>query len=135
MSHETTATTMQAYLDALVARGDFAAHLAEDATFEIMGTPQKVSGRDAVRDTIVWLHTQAFDARPKLRTLITGDGEAVVEAGFVGTHTGEFLGIAATGRPVDVPYCVMYDVQGDKITTLRAYMSMDLFVQQINRDG
>ena len=84
MSSETTAKTMQAYLDALLARGDFARHLAEDATFEIMGTPQLVRGRDAVRDTIVWLHTGAFDAEPKVRTLLTGTGQAVLEADFVG---------------------------------------------------
>ena len=131
MPEETTAATMREYLDALLARGDFAAHLADDATFELVGTPQKVRGRDAVRDTIVWLHTVAFDARPKVRTVIAGDGQAALEAEFVGTHIGEFMGIAPTGRPVDVPYCMMYDLHGDKITALRAYMPMDLLSEQV----
>src|SRR3954453_22363258 len=126
MPRETTATIMNAYLEALLARGDFAAYLADDATFEIIGTPQVVHGRDAVRDTINWPHTQAFDARPKVRAVITGDDQAVLEADFVGTHIGEYLGTAATGRPVDVPYCVAYDFQGDKITALRVYMPMEL---------
>jgi predicted ester cyclase len=131
MPSETTATTMRAYLDALLARGDFAAFLADEATFELMGTPQTLYGRDAVRDMIVWLHTLAFDARPKVRALVTGDDQAVLEAGFVGTHTGEFAGTAATGRSVDVPYCVVYDLQGDKITALRCYMPMELLAQQV----
>jgi steroid delta-isomerase-like uncharacterized protein len=131
MPHQTTATTLQAYLDALLARGDFAAYLAEDATFEIVGTPQRVVGREAVRDAIVSMHTQAFDASPKVKTVIVGDDQAVLEADFVGTHTGDFLGIASTGRPVDVPYCVVYDFNGDKITALRAYMPMELFAQQL----
>jgi steroid delta-isomerase-like uncharacterized protein len=131
MPHQDTATTMQGYLDALVARGDFDAYLADDATFEIMGTDQKVRGHDAVRDTIVWLHTQAFDAIPKVRAVIAGENQAALEADFVGTHTGDFLGIAATGREVSVPYIVVYDLEGDKITALRGYMSMDQLVQQI----
>ena len=130
MPHETTAKAMHAYLDARIARADFAVHLADDATFEFVGTPQ-VHGRDAVRDAIVWMHTQAFDARPKLRTVIIGDDHAALEGDFVGTHTGEYLGMAATGRPVNVPYCMMYDLRGDKITALRGYMPMDLLAQQL----
>jgi steroid delta-isomerase-like uncharacterized protein len=135
MPHQNTATIMQAYLDALVARGDFDAYLADDATFEIMGADQKVQGRDAVRDIIVWLHTQAFDAQPKVRTVIAGDNQAALEADFIGTHTGDFSGLAATGRSVNVPYCVIYDIESDKITALRAYMSMDQLVQQIRGDA
>jgi len=131
MPHQITATTIQAYLDALLARGDFAAYLAEDATFEIVGTPQRSEGREAVRDAIIWMHTQSFDARPKVRSVITGDDQAVVEADFVGTHTGEFFGMAPTGRPVNVPYCVVYDLTGDKITALRGYMPMELFTEQL----
>jgi predicted ester cyclase len=131
MPHQTTATIIQAYLDALIARGDFAAYLAENATFEIVGTSLRAEGREAVRDTIVAMHTQAFDANPKVKTVITGDDQAVLEADFVGTHTGEFLGIAPTGNPVNVPYCVVYDFNGDKITALRGYMAMELFAEQL----
>jgi steroid delta-isomerase-like uncharacterized protein len=77
------------------------------------------------------MHTQAFDAHPKVKTLIVGDGHAALEADFVGTHTGEFLGIPASGKSVHVPYCVVYDLRDDKIATLRAYIPMDLFAQQL----
>jgi steroid delta-isomerase-like uncharacterized protein len=135
MPHQNTATIMQGYLDALVARGDFDAYLADDATFEIMGTDQKMHGRDAVRGIIVWMHTQAFDAHPKVRTVIAGDNQAALEADFIGTHTGDFAGVAATGRSVNIPYTVIYDVEGDKIRALRAYMPMDQFLQQIRGDA
>jgi hypothetical protein len=32
---------------------------------------------------------------------------------------------------VQVPYCVVYDLRGDKIAALRAYIPMDLFTQQL----
>jgi predicted ester cyclase len=75
--------------------------------------------------------TQAFDAHPKVKTLVVGDGHAVLEADFVGTHTVEFLSMPATGKSVQVPYCVLHDLRDDKIATLRAYIPMELFAQQL----
>jgi len=72
------------------------------ATFE--GTDQRADGRGAAGQLIRYVHEGAFDARPEVKTLITGDGRAAIAADFVGTHTGEFAGIPATGRAVRVPY-------------------------------
>jgi hypothetical protein len=87
MAEDTTSTTIRTYLDALVARGDFATHFADDVILQIVGTPQQARGREAVRNLITWLHTQAFDASPKVKTVIMDDGHAVLEADFVGRHT------------------------------------------------
>jgi predicted ester cyclase len=76
------------------------------------------------------MHTQAFNARAKVKTLVLGDAQAALEANFVGTHTGEFLGMPAGGKSVQVPYCVVYDLQHEMIADLRAYIPMDLFAQQ-----
>jgi steroid delta-isomerase-like uncharacterized protein len=131
MSVEATAETMRSYLDALVARGDFADYFTDDVTWTIIGTDQQVQGREPVRDFLTWMHTQAFDAHPKVNTLVVSDGQAALEADLVGTHTGEFLGIPATGKTVQVPYCVVYDLHDGKIAALRAYIPMDLFTHQL----
>jgi steroid delta-isomerase-like uncharacterized protein len=131
MTVEATAETMRSYLDALVARGDFADYFSEEVTWTIIGTDQQVQGREPVRDFLTWMHTQAFDAYPKVNTLVVGDGQATLEADLVGTHTGEFLGIPATGKTVQVPYCVVYDLRDGKITALRAYIPMDLFARHL----
>jgi steroid delta-isomerase-like uncharacterized protein len=131
MSVEATSETMRSYLDALLARGDFADYFTDDVTWTTIGTEQTMQGREPVRDFLTWMHTQAFDARPKVKTLVLGDGQAALEADLVGTHTGEFLGIPATGKSVQVPYCVVYDLRDDKIAALRAYIPMDLFAQQL----
>jgi predicted ester cyclase len=115
MSVEATADTMRSYLDALLARGDFADYFTDDVTWTTIGTDQTMQGREVVRDFLAWMHTQAFDARPRVKTLVVGDGQAVLEADLVGTHTGEFLGMAATGKSVQVPYCVVYDLRDDKM--------------------
>jgi steroid delta-isomerase-like uncharacterized protein len=131
MTVEATAETMRSYLDAFLARGDFADYFTDEVTWTTVGGGQDLQGREPVREFLVWMHTQAFDAHPKVKTLIVGDGQAALEADFVGTHTGEFLGIPATGKSVQVPYCVVYDLQDDKLVALRAYIPMDLFTQQL----
>jgi steroid delta-isomerase-like uncharacterized protein len=131
MSVQATSGIMRSYLDALIARGDFADHFIDDVSWIMVGSSQELRGREPVRDFLIWMHTQAFDAHPKVTTLVVGDGHAALEANFVGIHTGEFLGIPASGRSVQVPYCVVYDLRGDKIAALRAYIPMDLFTQQL----
>jgi steroid delta-isomerase-like uncharacterized protein len=131
MSMETTSQTMRSYLDAFLARGNFADYFIDEVTWTTVGAGQELQGRQPVRDFLSWMHTQAFDAHPRVKTLVIGDGQAALEADFVGTHTGEFLGMPPTGKTVQVPYCVIYDLRDDKIAALRAYIPMDLFTQQL----
>jgi steroid delta-isomerase-like uncharacterized protein len=131
MTVEGTSQTMRSYLDAFLARGDFAEYYTDEVTWTTVGAGQELQGRQPVRDFLMWMHTQAFDAHPKVKTLVVGDGQAALEADFVGTHTGEFLGMAPTGKSVQVLYCVIYDLHDDKITALRAYIPMDLFTRQL----
>jgi steroid delta-isomerase-like uncharacterized protein len=121
MSIDETQAVMDAYLDALVAREDIAPYFSDDVAFELVDVGQRVEGRDAVVDAIVELHQHTFDAHPQVQNLVIGEGAAAVEVVFVGTQTGEFAGIPATGMEVAVPYSVFYDLADGKITTLRIY--------------
>jgi predicted ester cyclase len=103
MPVDATAQTMRANLDAFLARGDFADYYTDDVTWATVGADQELQGRQPVRDFLSWMHTQAFDAHPKVKTLIIADGQAALEADFVGTHIGEFLGMPPTGKSVQVP--------------------------------
>ena len=76
-------------------------------------------------------HEGAFDARPEIKNLLVDDEKAAIEADFVGTHTGEFAGIQPTGRSVRVPYSVVYDLRGNKISGLRIYFPMSLLMEQL----
>ena len=131
MSVESTSQVMNDYLDALLKQEDFARYFADDIVWTTTETGDEVRGRDAVRDFIVGFHTQAFNAHPEVKALTVGDGKATLEADFVGTHTGEFGGVAATGAQLRVPYCVCYYVAGDEITALRAYMPISLMLAQL----
>lgn len=131
MSVESTKKIMDGYFAALLNGGDFGQFFTEDVEWTTTETGDHVTGRAAVRDYIVALHTQIFDAHPEFKAWGNVDGYAFVEADFVGTHIGDFAGIAPTGAAVRVPYSVAYDVVDAGISALRAYMPVGVLIAQV----
>jgi predicted ester cyclase len=131
MSAERVRETVEKYVEVLRARGEYGRFFGDDIEFVLMGTEQQARGARAAEETIRFLHETAFDADPEISKLVVGDHGAAAEALFVGTHTGDFLGVSATGKSVRVPYSVFYDVEADKITAVRVYMPMDQLLEQI----
>ena len=128
---ETDRQVMQDYLDALVKRADYPAFFTEDVVATIEGTDQRAEGREAAEQLIRYIHQIAFDARPEVKTLLVDDGKAALEAAFVGVHIAEFAGIQPAGREVRIPYTVIYDLRGDKISALRIYFPIALVIEQL----
>ena len=118
---ETNRATMTAYLDALVAPGNYAQYSTQDLNVQVVGSDQQAHGRGAAEGMIRYLHEQAFDAHPELKTLLLDGERAAVEAEFVGRQVAEFAGKVATGKIVRVPYSVVYELEGDRIQTLRIH--------------
>lgn len=131
MSVEETEGVINGYLESLLHGGDFSAFFAEDIAWTTMETGDEVHGREAVRDYIVSLHSEMFQASPELRSLTVGDGRVALEATFVGKHVAEFAGIPASGKEVRLPYAIFYSVADGKITELRAYFPILALVQQL----
>jgi predicted ester cyclase len=77
----------------------------------------------------------AFKARADTSNLIVADGQATLEATFVGTHIGEFAGIPPTHKEVRVPLCVVYDLANEQITRGRVYFEMPVLLQQLGAVG
>jgi predicted ester cyclase len=131
MSVEDTQRTMSAYIEDLLGGGPYKRHFSDDVIVSLVGTDQGAEGPDGAEGWIDYLHKEAFEARPELRSMIVSDGQAAAEFDFVGKHVGEFGGISATGRDVRVPYSAVYDLEGEKIGAVRIYLSMDLLMQQL----
>jgi predicted ester cyclase len=131
MSIERTRETMQAYLGELKSFGDFARYFTDDVTMTFMGTDRSITGRDQVRGVITAVHEVAFRTAVELKTLVCAEDHALLEAEFVGTHIGDFEGIAATHRNVRVPYAVAYDFVGARISALRLYLPLELLIRQL----
>ena len=135
MDAAATRAVLEPYAAALGAREDVAPYFAEDVVLTLVEIGQEIRGRDAVAGAITELHEKTFDARPEVVNLVVADGSAAGEFVFVGTHTGEFAGIAATGRQIRVPYTVFYDVAHGQIAALRIYGFASGLVAQLTADA
>ena len=107
--------------------------MAEDVVFTHMATGDEHRGPEAVRRMLDYMYHQAFDARAETRSRIYSDNQAVIEAEFVGTHIGEFAGLPATGRPVRVPLCVVYDLEDGWVKRARVYLEMPVLMKQLGQ--
>jgi steroid delta-isomerase-like uncharacterized protein len=105
--------------------------MASDVVFTVMATGEKSQGPEAVLGLLNYFYHGAFDARGDIRNGIIAAGKAVWEGDFVGRHIGEFAGIPATGRDVNVPLCVVYDLEDDQIKRARVYLEMPVLMAQL----
>jgi ketosteroid isomerase-like protein len=126
-----TRQLFQDYLEALVLREDFARFLTDDVVWTTVETGEQITGRQAVADHIAMLHTMVFDARPEVRVSGATDSHAFLEADFVGIHIGALGDVAPTGARVRVPYCVVYDLTEEGISSLRFYMPSAVLMAQV----
>ena len=105
--------------------------MADDAVFTIMATGQENRGPEGIQQMLNYFYHIAFDATAVSRVILIGETNAVWEGTFIGQHIGEFAGIPATGKDVQVPLCVVYDVENDQIVAGRIYFEMPALMQQL----
>lgn len=76
------------------------ARIAPSLLMHMAGLPQPLQGRDAWRDGFI-LIKQAFpDLRVHIEDMLALEDRAAVRLTLHGTHTGEYLGFAPTGRQI-----------------------------------
>ena len=116
MSVESTRETMRRYWD------DDLSVVADDAVYEFTHNGREIRGRDAITTMLDELYRRSFEATFNVANQIVADGRAVLEGRFAGRHIGEWEGIAPTGREVDVPIAVLYELENDRIQRVRIYL-------------
>ncbi|HEV8516221.1 MAG TPA: ester cyclase [Candidatus Limnocylindrales bacterium] len=126
MSVESTREAMERYW----VKDDLSV-VAEDAVYTDTSTGRDWVGRDKVSELLEFMYRRAFDGSFKTLSRIVGDGQAVIEGRFQGRHIGDFLGVAPTGRDVDAPICVVYDLEDDRIKRARVYLQTYVVLQQL----
>ncbi|OUR93339.1 hypothetical protein A9Q87_05165 [Flavobacteriales bacterium 34_180_T64] len=106
-------------------------YLSEDTVFINMNTNELTIGREAVGNMLNYMYHVAFEAHAEITNTIICDDKAVLEANFKGKHIGEFAGIPATHKDVNVPLCVTYDIEDGFIKVARVYMLSSVLEQQL----
>jgi heme-degrading monooxygenase HmoA/predicted ester cyclase len=101
----------------------------------------RLLGREAA-DTIWDMWHEAFpDNRLGITAIHADDRGGVHEGSFTGTHTGTLRGpageVAATNRPVNAPFCGVYEFDEGKITSVHLFFDqMELLTQLgVAQDG
>ncbi len=127
MSVEHTGQVMEGYWS-----GHDPEAVASDAVFIDIATGQTWEGRDAISGMLKFMYEEAFDAEFITEKVHIGDGSAAVEGRFRGKHIGEFAGLPASGKTVDVPLAVFYTVGDRGITEGRVWFMFSTFLQQVS---
>jgi len=71
------------------------------------------------------------DGRIDLRQIHTAGDTAIVEFTGSGTHSGDLMGIAPTGRRISIPVITVLTVRGGRIVSEREYMDMAHVMRQL----
>ena len=71
------------------------------------------------------------DGRIDLREIHTAGDTAIVEFTGSGTHSGDLMGIAPTGRRISIPVITVLTVRGGRIVSEREYMDMAHMMRQL----
>lgn len=102
--------------------------------YEIVATGQVHEGRDAVVAYHRAQRTAFPDQRHEhVRMHVADDGTIVSEFDLLGTNTGEFMGLPATGRAFRVAVIAVFSFDGDRITNERVYLDAASLLRQIGR--
>ena len=108
-------------------------YYAENVSVELPG--MLLNGKAELRDKFVRPFIAAFAGnRHIVKNMIFGKDIVVVEFSFEADHNGPFAGRAATGIPVKVPGCGVYqfDPINRKITAARIYFEFATLLKQIS---
>jgi len=106
-------------------------YIAEDGVFISMNTGETYKGRAEIGAMLHYFYHVAFDAKVQpIDHLITED-KAMVQGFFKGKHIGEFAGIPATNKDVEVPLCVTYELKDGLVQKARIYMPGDVMMKQL----
>ena len=103
----------------------------------ISGNPKPISLLEKyISDTEFIGHILAYEESFPLYELIAEDyicedNKVVVRARVVGTHKGNLMGIPPTGKTIDLPFTVIYEVKDEKIVKGWLYVDRMLLMEQL----
>ncbi len=106
-------------------------YVTEDAVFTNMSSGEKAKGREAVAQLLDSFYHVIFDARAEATNTIITENKAVFEFNFKGKHIGALGEMQPTNKEVDVPTCIVYDVENGLIKEARIYMQNDVMIKQL----
>ena len=100
-----------------------------DPRYEMNGVP--ADGADAVRELLQSLMGALPDLHASIDSMRHADDAVIVEARITGTHDGEWQGVPATGRGVDIPGVAIFEFDDDRLICEKVFFDMATMLTQI----
>ncbi|NNE02864.1 MAG: hypothetical protein HKN52_06825 [Eudoraea sp.] len=103
----------------------------------ISGKPKPVSLLEKyISDSEFIGHVVAYEKSFPCYELIADDficeeDKVVVRARVIGTHKGDLMGIPPTGRTIDIPFSVIYQIKDEKIAKGWLYLDQMILMEQL----
>jgi predicted ester cyclase len=127
MSAEKNLKAVKAFLN----QGDLNV-ISEQATFQDFTQQETIQGPEAISQMIYNFYNINFPgAEAEFTNTVAGERSVVMEFTFRGVHNGELWGIIPTGRAVEIPMCVVYDVEEGIIQRGRLYYDGATMARQL----
>ena len=118
---------VQEMLKAIAAGGDVDAavdkYLAEDF-IEHEEIPGMGNTRDTPRQLFTMMQAAITDFHVDVHDLLQEDDKVVARISFVGTHTGEFMGVPASANPVNINAIDILQFRGEQCVAHWGVMDM-----------
>lgn len=124
------AATTKKNLEAYFATHDVK-YITDDAEFTNMSSGETAKGRKAVSQLLHSFYHVIFDATAEPTNTVITENNAVFEFNFKGKHIGALGQIQPTNKNVNVPTCIIYDLENSLIKRARIYMQNDVMMKQL----
>lgn len=89
-----------------------------DAIDHIFSPNYRVNGRpvppEAVKQAVAYLHKAFAPARAVVEDTVSQDNKTAVRWSIYGTHSGQFMDIAPTGKPVHLIGINIYQIENNQ---------------------
>lgn len=126
---------MRRYVEDVVSRGDLDAIedvYAQDYVNHTTLAEGDLRGPDAVRGVVTAFRTGFPDVNVVIDDVIAAGDKVVARLTGYGTHTGEFLGLAPTGKKIEVRIISIFRIADGKIVERWENMDTMTLMQQID---
>jgi steroid delta-isomerase-like uncharacterized protein len=112
------------------------AAMTNDFVYEELGTGRKLTGPDATVEAWKgWAQAFPDSAGTYRGSHVANDGTVTLEVTWTGTHRGSLQTpggpIAATGKRIELPACMVIELAGEKAKVQRHYFDMTTLLRQI----
>lgn len=88
-------------------------------------------GKQAVEELLSGLFAGFPDFKVHIDKTHHSEDAVILEVRMTGTHRGDWAGIKATGRSMDVPVACIFEFNGNKLICERVYFDMATLANQL----